>query len=559
LATGERPFTGETSVAVLSSILKDTPRAVIDLRPDLPRDLSRIIKHCLVKDPESRFQRAKDLRYELVELQRDSEAGDLPVSRGARAEVVTSSSASKRRTRIDSLAVLPFVNVGADPQTEYLSDGITENLINSLSQLAKLRVLPRSTVFRYKGRDLDLQTIGRELTVRAVLMGRVVHRGDILNIQTDLVDVSEDAQLWGHQYTRTLADLIAVQEEIAREVAGKLHLRPTSDEQKRLTQRFTENPAAHQLYLKGRFCWNRRTSQGLHQAAEYFQQAIDADPGYGRAWAGLADTYALYSTYGAGSPREAGPRATEAARRALRIDETLAEAHSALGYALFFHDWDWSGALTEFQRAIALDPRDGVAHLRCGFYWTAMGRLEDTLAAFKRAQALEPLSLVINALLGFGFFWLRRYDRAIEEFRKTLDLDPYFAFAHLGLGRVYEQQARYADAIPALQKALALSDGEARLTAALGHAYAVTGQRGEAEHMLETLRTRSTQQYIDPFHIAIIYLGLREEGPAVEWLERSFEEHSPWLCFVRADWRFDRIRNDPRCRDLFRRMKLPEW
>jgi TolB-like protein len=335
LATGERPFTGETSVSLLSSIIRDAPRPATELRPALPRELGRIIKQCLVKDPEYRYQSAKDIRNELRALQQESESGELDASRVAGVDAGGPIGLRKRRrvaliatgavlllagaavagwlwfTRastgrpIDSLAVLPFVNVGADPEAEYLSDGITENLINSLSQLPSLRVVPRSTVFRYKGRELDLRAIGRELTVRAVLTGRVVQRGETLNIQTELVDVNEDSQLWGRQYDRTSADLITVQEEIAKAVSEQLRLATSTEEQKLLTKRSTENPEAHQLYLKGQFYWNRRTSQTLRRAADYFQQAIEKDAGYGLALRSRTATRSMGSMV---SRRQSRPR-----------------------------------------------------------------------------------------------------------------------------------------------------------------------------------------------------------------------------------------------------------
>jgi TolB-like protein len=279
-----------------------------------------------------------------------------------------------RAKPIDSLAIMPFVNVGADPNTEYLSDGITENLINSLSQLPKLRVLPRSRVFRYKGRETDTEKIGRELNVRAVLTGRVVQRGESLNIQAELVDVVADSQLWGRQYNRKFSEIIPVQEEIAKEVAEKLRLRPTGEEQKRLSKRYTENPEAHQFYLKGRYYWNRRTEQAVKRAAEYFQEALDKDPAYALAWAGLADCYVVYSAYSVLPPRESIPKAKEAARKALALDETLAEPHAALAYGETIYDWDWQSAEREFKRAIELNPNYATARQWYSRHWTRPSR-----------------------------------------------------------------------------------------------------------------------------------------------------------------------------------------
>ena len=589
LATGVRPFAGDTSVSLLSSIIKDTPRSVSDLKPALPRELSRIVKRCLAKDVEYRYQSAKDLRNDVRELQQESDAGEREASHGARADarepvvgvathrwpriatigalvllVVALGAGGLWLTRpstggpIDSLAVLPFVNVGADPDAEYLSDGITENLINSLSQLPELRVVPRSTVFRYKGRELDLRAIGRDLTVRAVLMGRVVQRGDSINIQTELVDVTEDAQLWGRQYDRTFADLITVQEEIARAVSDQLRLATSADEQKLLTKRYTENPEAHQLYLKGRDLWNRRTAQTLQSAAMYFQQAIDKDPGYGPAWAGLADCYSLYGFFGVSSPTVAGPKANDAALTALRIDDTLTEAHTALGWIRLTYNWDWSGAEREHGRAIALSPRDGLPLARYANYLAAIGRVDDAIEGVTRALAMEPLSLIVSAQVGRMFYYARQYDQALKESGKSLELDPNFAQTHLYLGWVYEQQGKYEEAIGELQKGLDLSRGESEMAGTLGHAYAVSGKRGEAEELLATLKDRSRQQYVAPFDFALIYVGLGDINSTFEWLERAYADHSTWLTWIKVDPRFDNVRSDPRFRDLLRRMRLPE-
>jgi tetratricopeptide (TPR) repeat protein len=312
------------------------------------------------------------------------------------------------------------------------------------------------------------------------------------------------------------------------------------------------------LYLKGQYYWSRRTAETLQRAVEYFQQAIDKDPGYGMAWAGLADCYSLYGYYGAGSPREAGPRAKEAALTALRIDDTLAEAHTALGVIKLLYDWDRSGTEREFKRAIELNPRDGSAHLRYAGYFEAMGPMDDSIAEHKRAQEIEPLSLITGANAGRMFYHAHQYDRAIRELGKVLEMDPNFAQTHLFLGWAYEQQARHEDAIEEFQKGLTLSGGESEMVGALGHAYAVAGKRGEAEKVLVDLKERSTQHYVAPFDIAVIYVGLGAKTPTFEWLDKAYEDHSSWLTWIKVDPRFDSIRDDPRYHDLLRRMKLPE-
>jgi TolB-like protein/Flp pilus assembly protein TadD len=589
LATGERPFKGDTSVSLLSSIIKDTPTSIADLKPACPRELARIVKHCLVKDPEYRYQSAKDLRNDLHHLRQDSHSGELEAAGGI-AAVAKDRLAPRRRPAIiatatalailaavlvgwrfwnprppsggpiESLAVLPFVNVGADPNAEYLSDGITENLINSLSQLPQLRVVPRSTVFRYKGREIDLPKIGRELTVRAVLTGRVVQRGDTLNIQTELVDVAEDSQLWGRQFMRPFADLITVQDEIATAVSERLRLTPNAGGPKRAATAMhaTENPEAHQLYLKGQYVWNRRTGRSIRQAAEYFLQAIDKDPGYGLAWARLADCYGLSGFYGAGSPREAGPRAKEAALRALRIDDTLAEAHMTLGWIHATYDWDRAAAEKEYQRALELNPSDGLAMSRYTVFLEATGRIDEALVQVRKAQQLEPASLIISSVVGRRFHYARQYDQASAELRRVLELDPNFAQAHLYLGWVYEQQHRYEDAIAELRTAYTVSEGESETAGALGHAYAVSGRKAEAERIIASMKEQASQRYIAPFDFALIYLGLGEKDSAFEWLEKAYDDRSTWLFWINVDPRLDPVRNDPRFRNLLRRMRLAE-
>ncbi len=466
--------------------------------------------------------------------------------------------ATERGKAIDSIAVLPFANASGDPNAEYLSDGITENLINNLSQLPKLRVVPRSLAFAYKGRETDPRKAGRELNVRAVLMGRVAQRGETLNIQTELVDVAEVSQLWGQQYNRKLSDIIVIQEEISKAVSEKLRLRPTGEEQKRLTKRYTENPEAHQLYLKGRYLWNRRTAQTLQRAAAYFQQAIDKDPSYALAWAGLADCYALYSFYGARSPEEAFPKAKEAAAKALEIDDALAEAHASLAWIKTTYDWDWPGAEREFKRTIELNPNYATVHMwYAGGYLSAMGRLDEALAVIKRAEEMEPLSPIISSTVGVQLYDARQYDQAIEQLRRVIDTDANFPQAHLYLGWAYEQKGMFEEAIAEFEKGSKLSGGDPRMVGALGHAYAVSGRKDRAQNVIVDLKQQSRRRYVAPFEIAVIYIGLGDKDLTFEWLEKAYRDHSHWLTWLKVDPRFDSLHGDSRYRDLRRRMGLP--
>ena len=576
LLTGKRAFAGATISDTLAAILTREPTWQA-LPADTPASIQALLRRCLQKDASRRLQHIGDARIELEEAV--SKPAPEPVVKPAAARpwwrskpALTASAAALvslvvlgtwfvlTRTRgeaIDSIAVLPFVNAGGDPNTEYLSDGITENLINSFSQLPKLRVIPRSRVFRYKGKEADAEKIGRELNVSTVLTGRVTQRGDSLNIQTELVDVAQVSQLWGRQYNRKFSEIITVQEEIAKEVSEKLRLRPTGEEQKKLTKRYTENPEAHQLYLKGRYLWNRRTGPTLQRAAGYFQQAIDKDPGYALAWAGLADCYALYSFYGVLSPAEAFPKAKEAARKALEIDDTLAEAHASLLWIKSQYDWDWVGAEREFKRTIELNPNYATVYNWYSVHLGAMGRLDEALALAKRAEEIEPLSLANSTNVGLALYLARQYDQAIEQLRRVLDTDANFPPAHLFLGLAYEQKGMFEEAIAEFQKGSSLSGGEPTMVGALGHAYAVSGRKDRAQNVLAELKQQSRRRYVAPFEIAVIYIGLGEKEQAFEWLEKAYRDHSSWLIWLKVDPRFDSLHGDSRYRDLRRRMGLP--
>jgi serine/threonine-protein kinase len=579
MATGTLPFRGESTGVIFESILNRTPVSVVRLNPDTPPKLEEIVSKCLEKDRSLRYQHASEIRTDLQRLKRDTESGKAVVipeasfrwSRrttliGAIAFVFAIAAIvlaalyfrGVGRARLDSVAVLPFSNASADPNLEYLSDGITENLINSFSQLPNLRVVPRSKVFQYKQNQTDLEKIGRQLNVQAVLTGKVMQRGDNLNIQTELVDVMADREVWGRQYNRKFSEIITVQEEIAKEVAQRLGLQPTSEEEKKLTKRYTGNPEAHQLYLKGRYAWDRRTAPALRQAAAYFQQAIDKDPGYALAWAGLGDCYSLYSLYGVLPPAEAVPKAKEAIAKALEIDDTVAEAHASLVWVKSTYDWDWVGAETEYKRTIELNPN----YVEVLTYYSgplmAMGRLDEALAIAKRREEIDPLSLINSAIVGRVLYLRRQYDEAIEQLQRVIDTDANFAQAHLYLGLAYEQKGMFEESIAEFQKGSSLSGGDPRMAAALGHACAVSGKKARAESVIAELTQQSSQRYVAPVEIAVIYVGLGEKEQAFEWLEKAYRDHSPWLIWLNVDPRFDKLHSDPRFADLLRRMGLPQ-
>jgi TolB-like protein len=459
---------------------------------------------------------------------------------------------------IDSLAVLPFVNGSGDPNTEYLSDGITESLINSLSQLPHLKVMSRDSAFRYKGKDTDAQTVGQALGVRSVFKGRVTQVGDNLAISAELIDVRDNSHIWGQQYSRKASDIFALQGDIAKEITTALRTRLTGEDEKRMAKSYTANPEAYQDYLKGRYWWNKRKEDGFNKGREYFQQAIEKDPTYALAYSGLADSYSLLAEYGYVAPRESYPRAKEAALKALEIDDTLAEGHASLAWVKTFYDWDRSGGEKEFQRAIELNPAYATAHFWHSLALVSMGRSEEAIAEQKRALQLDPLSLIINRVLGVDFYHARHYDQVIEQEQLTLDMDPNFAFVHMQLCLAYFQKSMYKEGIAECEKELVVSPRHPYALSGLGYAYAVAGRRAEAQKKLDQLTAISEQKYVPAISRVGVYVGLGDKEKAFEWLAKAYEDRTIGSSFavIKADPIYDPLRSDPRFADLLRRMNL---
>src|SRR6266850_318890 len=452
---------------------------------------------------------------------------------------------------INSLAVLPLVNATSDPNAEYLSDGITESIINSLSQLPQLKVMSRNTVFRYKGQEIDSSQVGRELNVRTLLLGRVLQLGDRLVVRAELIDTRDGAQLWGEQYNRRYDDIFELQEEIAREIAEKLRLRLSGAERGRLTKRYTENTEAYGLYLKGRYFWNKRTLETLEKSIEYFKRAIELDPDYALAHVGVADSYTKLGDVGVAAlpPSKAFSKAKVAAIRALESDGALAEAHTSLGH-LNLHDYEWLEAEREFKHAIELNPNYATAHHWYAYQLLMHGRKSEAINEIERALLLDPLSLPINADYGEVLYFARRPDQAIEQLRKTLEMDPHFYPTHSDLARVYEQVGRHEEAITEIQTALDLSPESTDVLATLAHIYAVSGKKEQALHLLEELREVAKSRYVSPYGVAVVYAALGEEAHAFKWLQRATEEHDAWAIYLNIDPRLDSLRAAPRFKSL---------
>jgi TolB-like protein/Tfp pilus assembly protein PilF len=461
-----------------------------------------------------------------------------------------------RDAPISSIAVLPFENVGAPAGTEYLGDGITESIINSVSQLPGLSVRSFSSVSRFRGKDLNPMKIGTELKVQAVLTGRLVHHGDEVSINTELIDVRHDRQIWGSQYNRKMSDLLAVQEQISHEVSDRLEMKFTGEEQKRMARGATENTEAYQLYLQGRFHWNKRTLEDMQQAIDFFSQAIQRDPKYALAYAGQADAYALLEEFNVLPAKEVMPKVKMAADKAIALDPALAEAHTSLAWALQ-HQWDWAGAEKEFKKAIELNDGYAPAHSAYGDYLMALGRFDESLSELNRAHELDPSSPLTGLALGMRSYYARDYQKAIEQCQQTSSVDPTLVQARVCLGLSYEGKASYPEEMAELQKALDLSGGDTNEVAALGRTYALAGRTADAMKSLNELTMRSQQTYVQPAWVAVIHTALGDTDQAFDWLERAFNDQSASLVLLKVDPAFDPIRKDARFLDLMRRVGLP--
>ncbi len=463
--------------------------------------------------------------------------------------------------RIESIAVLPLENLSRDPEQDYFADGMTEALISDLAQIRALRVISRTSVMQYKGARKPLPEIARELNVDAVVEGSVQRAGDRVRITAQLIHAPTDKHLWAQSYERDLRDVLALQGEVAQEIAREIKIAVTPAEATRLAKARRANPEAHEAYLKGRYYWNKKSEQGLNKGIEFFQQAIDLDPAYAPAYAGLADAYNTLANRGYISPKDGWPKARAAARRALALDDSLGEAHASLAFGAFYYDWDWAGAETECRRAVELNPNYATVHHWYSHYLIAMGREAESLAESQRALELDPLDLSIVIHLGWHYYMVRRYDPTLRQLQAALEMDPNFPLAHIHLGFYYEQTGKFDQAIAAFQKAINLAPGSTEPLAGLGHAYAVAGRRADARKVLEQLQEFSKQRYVSAFDIAVIYAGLGDKEQAFAWLDKAYEEHASGfsgLVYLAVEPRLDPLRADPRFQALLRRMNFPD-
>ena len=454
---------------------------------------------------------------------------------------------------IDSIAVLPFENAAQDANAEYLSDGITESLINRLSLLSNLKVASRSAAFRYKGKEQDAQKIGSELNVRSVLTGSVKQVGSQLVINVSLDDALSDRHIWGEQYVREFSDILNLQNEIAQDVTASLRLKLTQPEQEQLSKHETNSSEAYDLYLKGQYEWKKHTLDDLQKGIVYYNQALEKDPNFALAYAGIATCYTVLGNNYL-PPHEAYQKAEDYAAKALAIDGTLADAHSAMGAVRLYYDWNWPEAKKELKQAQTLNPNDGDAHLLYGDYLDAMGRFDEAKSETARAKDIDPLSVMFNTNSGIAFYYARQYDEAIDRLNNTIDLEPRFVNAYVYLGQAYEQKGAYDKAIETFEKGISNSERHPLLISSLGHTYALAGEQDKAKKALAELIEISKQHYVSPYLMAVVYAGLGDKEQTLTWLEKGYKDRSFLMIWLKVEPQFDPLRGDPRFNDLLKRI-----
>ena len=460
---------------------------------------------------------------------------------------------------IRSVAVLPLKNLTGDPENEYLSDGLTDGLISALSKIEGLKVISRGSIIGLKGKEIDPREVGQRLAVTTILEGSVIKSANSVRVSVLLLNAEDGRVLWASEEAEhSLTDVFAIQDELARDVVGSLRPRISGEEARQISRRYTENADAYQLYIKGRYFWNKRTPAALQQSLEFFRQAIDLDPTYSSAYAGMADAYALLVWQEQLPRTEFIARAKAAASKAIAIDETLAEPHATLGYVKFWWDWDFGGAESEFRRAIELNPHYATAHHWYGESLGIMGRFDDSLKELRLAQDVDPLSPIISADLGKLLFLSRQPDQAIEQLQKALELDPDLPLAHVFLGLAYNKKGLHHQALVELEKVALRPDARAIFKATLGFVYGEAGRKADAMAILDELRGPTwSKTYVSPFHVALVYVGLGENEDALDWLERAESERDPFLIYIKVDPNFDRLRGELRFANLLRRLHLP--
>jgi serine/threonine protein kinase/tetratricopeptide (TPR) repeat protein len=620
MIAGQPPFQGRTDSHTRVSIIDHEHAPLVHHVSNVPRQLDRIVGKALAKDRHKRYQTITDLKLDLEQLRDELHGAESPeliryssrdtkadfmssmptvirtqAATGQRTTVPSSAPTEARSTRsrwlpyglagllallivvggvvyfakssptINSVAILPFVNDSKDPNAEYLSDGLTESIINSLSQLPNLKVMSRNAAFRFKGANLDPLEAGRNLNVGAVLTGRLVKLDENLVIKTELIKVEDGSQLWGAEYKTSVADIFSVQDEVSKKISQSLRLRLSGEDEEKLAKRYTKDAEAYQLYLKGRYFWNKRNEEGFRNGIEYFRRAEEKDPTFALAFSGLADSYALLCDIGVVRPLDEMPKAKAAAQKAVDADPTLAEAYTSRAFVRLAYDWDWLGAQSDFQQALKLNPKYPTAHQWYASYLMQMGKFSLAKAEIEEAHKLDPLSPIISANTGLYSYYEHNYDDAIAKYKTTLQSDPDFWVARHYLALAYVQKGMHNEAIAELRKLIkapvsgAIPDqvveAESEASASLGFAYGMAVKAGEARAILNQLESLSKQRYVSPLYSAIVYAGLKDNDKAIEYLNKAFDARHPGLVLIRIEPMFDALRGDERFKSLIKRFE----
>ena len=582
MATGALPFRGESSGVIFKAILDGTPTSAMRLNPDLPPKLEEIINKSLEKDRNLRYQHASEIRTDLQRLKRDTESTriaatqaspDKTLKRGKLWVVLSaciiaiglaaagaSYLRSGRTAHIDSIAVLPFTNGGGDANTDYLSDGVTESLIASLTHVPELKVKSRNSVFRYKGKDVDFKKVGNDLGVSALVSGRVVPRGDSIEVSAELTDVRDNTEIWGQHYSLKSANIVALPQQIAGDIAEKLRSKLSTSEKQQVTKQGTQNPEAYELYLKGRYYWNKLTGPDVETAISYFYQAIAKDPGYALPYSGLADAYIELPMFG-GAPSEYYPKANAAARKTLELDSTLARPHAVLGGTQLSYEWDFAGGEAEYKKAFELDPSDATAHAWYAFdIGTIGGREQEAFTEINRAHQLDPLSPLIKEDVGYVHIRARQYDDAILECKKVANEDPTYAYTHVCLAQAYWAKHMYPQVVGEWKVYGQLSGDrrESDFASAMEQGFRSGGWKGALTKGIEARQTQRKTGYASAYQIAILYADLGDKNKAFRWLNTAYQERDTYLYGLRTDFLLDPLRSDPRFAELVRKVGLPQ-
>ena len=537
MLTGVLPFRGDYEQAIVYSIVNEEPEPVTALRLEIPTEFDQILQKSFAKEADERYQHVDDMLVELRSLQRKLEAG----------------TTKEKEKLVPSIAVLPFVNMNRDEESEFFSDGITEDIITALAKLEGLRVAARNSAFQFKGKTPDLPEIGRKLKVTSVLTGSFRRAGKKLRITVQLSNLSDGYEMWSERYDQVMEDIFNVQDEISQAVVEALKVKLVGDEKKQLAKRHTEDIEAYNFYLKGRYHWNQRTPESILKAKEFFERALIEDSNYALAHSGLSDCYGALGILGGFTPNEIITKGRAAAQKALEIEPSLAEAHTSLAFIEVIYNWNWELADRELQRAKELNPNYATAPFwRAIFVLTGTGRHKEAEAEARLAREKQPTTAFIDHGVGWVLFYARKYDKAIRELKITLELDPTYHYAHWTLGRAYLQKGNHQKALSEFDKIQGLTLREGYI----GYAYAVSGQRQKARKILNELRAGAGPDHLVAYQIAVIYSGLGEKDLAFEWLEKAYEAHSPLLVWIKVAPEFDPLHRDPRWKNLMKRMGL---